>query len=243
MSLEVTVPADPPQVACTDLSLLTTMVCHYLINAYAGAVSHLELLTLDTQSAPSENHQKWSNTIIQSAVQASAVARRLSDAAASHRSDVRTTVALDQFVENAVDAFTKRCGTQCAWTLQLEPVTLSDADPTLLSVMFTRLLENACEAATAASGSAEPRVEISMTRPSADWAQMAISNPGEVIPDSVRTRVFEPFFTTKPGHQGIGLTIAKAAWRYHQGSMRFVPKPEGGATLQLRVATRVSGTG
>jgi signal transduction histidine kinase len=223
---------------CTDLCLLTSMVCHHLINTYAATVSFLELLALEGTHPTLARDAEWSQAIITSALNASTVARRLSDAASELRPLHHAPLPLHELVQGAVDSYRARHASPCQWSVATDDLWLAQGDAGLLSMMLARLFDNATEAALDPARprrSEPPRIDVALVKQPGDWILLSVRNSGGFLSDAVRERAFEPFFTTKAGHKGIGLTVAKAVWRRHQGSLRFVCEPAGGATVELRV--------
>jgi signal transduction histidine kinase len=56
---------------------------------------------------------------------------------------------------------------------------------------------------------------------------------GEGISPSHRSRIFEPFFSTKEGASGLGLPLAMAIVKAHQGGISFTSEPCKGSTFLI----------
>jgi signal transduction histidine kinase len=52
------------------------------------------------------------------------------------------------------------------------------------------------------------------------WVQVAITDTGSGIPESIRAKIFEPFFTTKARGSGLGLAICRSIADAHKGMLR-----------------------
>ena len=93
------------------------------------------------------------------------------------------------------------------------PSAAVNGDPTLLTEVFTNLIQNALEA----MGDREVTVRVG-----GDDAvvRVTVSNYGAGIPDDLRGRIFEPFFTTKARGTGLGLAIARQLVEAHRGTLR-----------------------
>ena len=52
------------------------------------------------------------------------------------------------------------------------------------------------------------------------WFQVAVTDTGPGIPESIRTKIFEPFFTTKARGSGLGLAICRSIADAHRGTLR-----------------------
>ena len=79
------------------------------------------------------------------------------------------------------------------------------------------------------------------TATESDRAVLRVANSGPVIyPDEV-DRLFEPFHrgsgerTATEGHYGLGLSIARAIVRAHEGEITAEPQPAGGLAVTVRV--------
>lgn len=117
-----------------------------------------------------------------------------------------------------------------------------------------KLLDNAVEA-VAAGGSV--KVRLFNHPPAADTGHEAeeepplrgrlvvveISDTGVGIPDDHRLRVFDPYFSTKSrGNQkgiGLGLSIAYAIVRRHQGEIRIWSRPGTGTIVRVYLPAEV----
>jgi signal transduction histidine kinase len=56
---------------------------------------------------------------------------------------------------------------------------------------------------------------------------------GEGISPLHCTRIFEPFFSTKEGASGLGLPLALAIVKMHQGEISFTSEAEKGSTFSI----------
>lgn len=68
-----------------------------------------------------------------------------------------------------------------------------------------------------------------------DAIEIAVSDTGAGISESVASRLFEQFFTTKPQGTGLGLSIARQIVEEHAGELRWANRPERGATFTIRL--------
>jgi len=75
-------------------------------------------------------------------------------------------------------------------------------------------------------------IRASLTRQGAD-AVLVVQDGGDGVPDEDRERIFEPFYRPaghregKDGGVGLGLSLVKTIAEHHDGSVRYVPTPEG----------------
>jgi signal transduction histidine kinase len=103
-------------------------------------------------------------------------------------------------------------------------------DPAQLRRALLNIAQNAVQA-TARGGRAGP-VRL-VVRRLAEAITLAITNPGDDLPEEVRERMFEPFFTTREKGTGLGLAFAKEIVGEHGG--RISVEVSGGETTFLVV--------
>lgn len=92
----------------------------------------------------------------------------------------------------------------------------------------------------------EPRtqVDVKLSRineQGAHWAIVAVSDSGPGIPESELESIFRPFYrvdsarSAHTGGFGVGLAIAERAVKLHDGQLRAFNRPNGGATVEIRL--------
>jgi signal transduction histidine kinase len=108
-------------------------------------------------------------------------------------------------------------------------------DRALIERLITNLIDNAI-----AHNYNGGWIEVQTTTDS-DSAVLRVSNSGQMIyPDEVE-RLFEPFQrggaqrTATDGHYGLGLSIARAIARAHEGEITAAPLPAGGLAITARL--------
>ena len=105
-------------------------------------------------------------------------------------------------------------------------------DPAQAKQLFLNLFLNAVEAMDPGG---QLSVNISRTyRQGAPWIQVAVTDTGPGIPESIRAQVFEPFFTTKARGSGLGLAICRSIADAHKGMLR-VESPSSGVGTTIIV--------
>lgn len=108
-----------------------------------------------------------------------------------------------------------------------------------LNQVFLNLLVNAAHAIGDVVRSTESRGKIRVvTRRAGSFVEIAVSDTGAGIPESIRPRIFEPFFTTKPVGKGTGqgLAIARSIIvDKHGGSIAFESSVGDGTTFTIRL--------
>jgi two-component system C4-dicarboxylate transport sensor histidine kinase DctB len=102
-----------------------------------------------------------------------------------------------------------------------EPVWVS-ADPQLLRVAVSNLINNAFDALSARKTVHEPaHIELSVeSAPGA--ARLLVADNGDGVSEQVRTRLFEPFQSGKASGVGIGLALGKRIALAHGGELELV---------------------
>jgi signal transduction histidine kinase len=73
-----------------------------------------------------------------------------------------------------------------------------------------------------------------------DEVEIAVSDEGPGIPESIRQTLFEPFVTTKPEGKGTGLGLSNVLMvvERHQGRIDFTTAPEEGTTFRITLPGR-----
>jgi signal transduction histidine kinase len=77
------------------------------------------------------------------------------------------------------------------------------------------------------------------TATESDRVVLRVANSGRVIYPDELERLFEPFHragaerTDTEGHYGLGLSIARAIVRAHEGEIAAAPQPGGGLTVTV----------
>src|SRR5207248_2690417 len=65
---------------------------------------------------------------------------------------------------------------------------------------------------------------------------ISVRDTGVGIPESMREKIFEPFFTTKGEKgNGLGLSVAFAIVRRHNGEISFETQPGQGTTFTVQL--------
>ncbi|MGU3468136.1 PAS domain S-box protein [Methylobacterium sp. C33D] len=110
------------------------------------------------------------------------------------------------------------------------------ADRVQVQQVLVNLMRNAREAMQ----HSERRVLTVQARPiGPDAIEIAVSDTGPGIADSIADRVFQPFVTTKISGMGVGLSICRTIVEAHGGRLTVERNGAGGATFRLTLqATR-----
>jgi hypothetical protein len=109
------------------------------------------------------------------------------------------------------------------------PVIVGDA--VRLSQLFTNLIQNAVQAMPKGG---ELTLCLKTVRLHGDRAvQIEVEDNGAGIPEEVIESIFKPFFTTRAEGTGLGLAICARIVEQHQGKIRALNSPTGGAVFRV----------
>jgi C4-dicarboxylate-specific signal transduction histidine kinase len=116
------------------------------------------------------------------------------------------------------------------YDLQNEPLTII-ANEGKMHQLFLNLLRNAFEAVDA---SGQIKIKSCIKH---NHAVITIQDNGKGIPEEIMEKVMDPFFTTKePGKgPGLGLSIAYAIIKEHEGSIHIDSKPGKGTSVEVEL--------
>ena len=220
-----------------SLAHLSSAVGHYLINAFSASVSNAELIRSPGNNATDPKEQAvLASSIIDSALSASQVARKLIDwARAVGALELSAPDGEPQMVDlnlliSEVVQVEQRAGQEgIDYRVNLGAISLIPGDPLQLRAMLVRLVQNAREALPGGCGT----IDFSTLTDSRDWVVVTIRDSGSGMSQEVQRRATEPFFSTKPDRAGVGLTIAQVIWRRHRGALAIESRPGEGTTIRL----------
>jgi signal transduction histidine kinase len=117
---------------------------------------------------------------------------------------------------------------------RLDDAVLDAGDPLGMQQVVLNLLANALDASP-------PGCEVVVSLEATDEAaQLTVSDAGPGIDPEHLERIFDRFYTTKGGHgtphgAGLGLAIARAIAREHEGDLAAQNNPTRGASFVLRL--------
>ncbi len=223
-----------------DLGHLSAAVGHHVINAFSAVVSNAEMIRSRCAlgGANQAEFQTLATSIVEAALDASQVARRLIDW-------TRRLTAIENqlpgagppwvdfngLIHEVVDFWRASSPSKVEWLLELRDVPSIVGDRFQLHSMFDHLIRNACEALPASSG----RVTFATLVDHRNWLVIEVGDSGCGMSPETLKRATEPFFSTKSGHDGVGLTIAQAIWRRHRGAVSIESTPGKGTIIRLAV--------
>lgn len=219
--------------ALNDLAHLASGVGHHVINAFSAVVSNAELLRIrQAPGAVPIDPASIADMIIDTALEASSVARRLIDFSRPVTTIGEECLSLDRLVADRVEAIRAVQTDGITWSTRLDPVPPIRGQAEQLNAMLDLLVANAREAMTIEG---EKRIDISTSLDPRGWVMLEIRDTGRGMTSEILERAVEPFFSTKSGHLGVGLSIANGIWRRHRGTLSIRSSPGEGTTLRLCV--------
>ena len=220
----------------TNLGHLSAGVGHHVINAFSAIVSNAELLRLKPSVPAIADPVMLADTIIQTALDAATVARRLIDytrpvtSIDPERSAFEpSSVALDRLVDEVVAAERASGPPGIVWITDLAPTPPIQGHPSQLRGMLGHLIVNAYEAMPNQAGT----ISLSTATDARGWVVFEMRDSGQGMDGETLVRAIEPFFSTKPGHLGVGLSIANGIWRRHRGTLSI--RSQSGEGTQIRL--------
>ena len=213
------------------LGQLAAGVGHHVINAFSAIVSNAEILRLTAQLPNAADPAVVADLIVKTAVEASAVARRLIDYSRAATATGTQLIALDRLAGDLVDAERALEDARITWKSDLRPVPPIRGDELQLRMMLDLLVANAREALPESGGT----IALATGQDDRGWVFLEVRDSGSGLAPEVQERAVEPFFSTKPGHLGVGLSIANGIWRRHRGTLAVRGRPGEGARVRLCV--------
>jgi nitrogen fixation/metabolism regulation signal transduction histidine kinase len=152
-------------------------------------------------------------------------ASEFSDYARLPAPEVRLTD-VSRLLSEAAAAYAGAAGVR--WSLDIESGLTAQADPRLLSRVFSNLIVNAVEALAGAGGEVRVRARA---RDSRVFVSVEDTGPG-VDPGNL-PRLFDPYFSAKSGGTGLGLAIAKKIVEEHGGMISAENRAGGGFRVRV----------
>lgn len=106
-------------------------------------------------------------------------------------------------------------------------------DPDQIERVLVNLIDNGV---SAVAKEPQPLIQI-LTRYDRDikTLRLTVTDNGEGIPASDRSRIFEPYFSTKEGGTGLGLAIVKRIIEDHNGFIRAMPNEPKGVKMIIEM--------
>jgi GAF domain-containing protein/ActR/RegA family two-component response regulator len=214
------------------LGEMASGVAHDFNNLLASILGRAQLLL---QRIEEPRLRRWLEVIERSALDGAQTVRRLQEFTRIRRDQPFVTVELHQVVRDALEITQSRWreepqsrGVPVELRLQLDDVPRIAGDPVELREALTNLILNAVDAM--------PRGGVLglRTRVVEGQVELAVSDTGIGMPESVRQRIFDPFFTTKGAQgTGLGLSITYGILMRHRARVVVESEPGQGTTFVL----------
>jgi two-component system sensor kinase FixL len=146
----------------------------------------------------------------------------------------RTSCQIPQLIEELkpiLELFAQRIGGKLSIDLGGALPTVN-VDRLRIQQVIVALVQNACDAS--AQGKTTPRVGLLGTS-DRYTVEIAVTDSGTGVPESIQRQLFRPFFTTKQRGTGLGLASSKAIIEAHEGTMGFNNVSSGGSRFWFRL--------
>ncbi len=214
------------------LGEMASGVAHDFNNLLAAILGRAQLLL---QRIEEPRLRKWLQVIERSALDGAQTVRRLQGFTRVRRDQPFEPVDLNQVVRDALEITQSRWreeprsrGIAIDLRAALGEVPSVGGDPVELREALTNLILNAVDAMP--DGGA-----LSLRTAVVDGlVELAVSDTGVGMPDSVRQRIFDPFFTTKGAQgTGLGLSITYGILTRHRARVTVESEPGQGTTFRL----------
>ncbi|MCW2978034.1 MAG: hypothetical protein JWM06_3315 [Actinomycetia bacterium] len=205
---------------------------HELRTPLTSMQTNIEVLKQQERLAPDARNRLFADLEREAHEMRDLIAGLLELARGDDPGQERTTVHLDELVENAVHRARSRYP-QLTWATRLEPAVV-DGYPDRLERAIWNLLENAGKWSRDGSS-----VDVILEN-----GDLAVRDYGPGIAPEDREHVFDRFYRATnarslPG-SGLGLSIVREVAEAHGGTVSVEDAPGGGALLRLRLSPRNS---
>lgn len=168
----------------------------------------------------------------------SKIVKGLKRYAVKEKLDERNVVNINDCIKQALEISKPAIGKYVKINLNLLDQPLLVKGNTLeLEQVIINLLVNA---AHAIEGKPNQSIEVKSNFESGT-TRIIIDDSGTGIPQEILSKIWEPFFTTKPMGKGngLGLSISLGIIRDHQGELKAINRPEGGARFILSLPSHI----
>ena len=216
----------------TAMGQMMAGAAHELNNPLTAILGVGELLH---ERASDETSRRQLDLIMQQARRAANIVQNLlafSRPSAQAQSTVRLQEVIQQALQLAQPSLSQKNITVTFEGPETLPSVLGDAKQ--LTQVFLNIIINAEQSICSSGAPGHLRVSLASA---ADRVTATIADDGPGIPQENVGKVFDPFFTTKRpgGGSGLGLTIALAVIKEHNGTIDVQSVPGVGATFRVNL--------
>ncbi|HEY3762066.1 MAG TPA: ATP-binding protein [Verrucomicrobiae bacterium] len=212
-------------------------------NALTSILGHASFLL-----SKSEPGHPWRNSLMEIEKSASHAAEVANELALFSRQDKETRRVppgnVNVVVTRCIEFFRNSHRDKPNWNLQLEKnLYIARFDEAKVQQAFTKVMENAVEAITAAGQITVRTHNVELSEATHDgnvrlspgvYVCVEISDNGAGIAPEILPRVFEPFFTTKRGnHRGLGLALVYGIITNHGGGVAVSSQHGAGTSVRV----------
>lgn len=172
------------------------------------------------------------NKVIQQAInQSSRIVFALREYAHSNETEKKTKANVKNTLETAITLYGNKIKHGIELILDLNDVPEIYCYPGELNQVWTNLIHNAVQAM---DGVGILRISLNTF---GENIEVAITDSGCGVPESIKDEIFKPLFTTKPPGMGtgLGLDIVNRIIKRHNGTISMESVPGQGATFTVRI--------
>lgn len=220
-----------------SLGVLAGGIAHDFNNALTGIIAHIGLAKLDL--APGSDTHEMLTEAEQACRRATSLTRQLLTFARGGM-PIRRPAALEKLVRETASFAVTGSASRCEFEIEAG-LPLAEIDEGQIAQVIHNLVLNASQA-TPEGGLITVSVESVLVGPEGvtgamlaprSYARISVRDRGPGVPPEYADRLFDPYFTTKERGSGLGLSVAYAVAKNHDGALTMESRPGAGATFHL----------
>jgi len=220
-----------------SLGVLAGGIAHDFNNALTGIIAHIGLAKLDI--APESETFEMLGEAEQACRRATSLTRQLLTFARGGL-PIRRPAALEQMVRETASFAVTGSHSRCEFDIEAD-LAMGEIDEGQVAQVLHNLVLNASQAMpeggliTVSAGGvvvSPEGVTGAMLAPGS-YVRISVRDRGPGVPPEYADRLFDPYFTTKERGSGLGLSVAYAVAKNHDGALTLESRPGDGATFHL----------
>jgi len=199
---------------------LTSGIAHEIRNPLAGIKTTAQALN---EELPAYDHRRaYVSKIIKEINRLNKLLLNFFDFAKPKALCIQPTN-LQKVIADTVFMIKETAGVQHVEVLELYPSAKVEAmiDPDMIQQVLMNICLNAIQAMETGG-----TLQIRLLEKGRE-VEIAVSDTGPGIPETIRNRIFDPFFTTKPKGIGLGLSISYRLIKMHSGNIQVASSSRG----------------